>query len=211
MPTRRWQYSSSVRAGTTPRSSRAPHPQPRQRRPRHARVGGHRRGRRPMRRDGRRRTGAGPAVERAGVGRQRGREGCWRVARHSLQPAKRPTNTSVGARDADRPTIATETARTKLLYGEWLRRARRRNEAHEPLHERSSSSRPSARPIRRGPPGRTRRNRRARARRSVPVDVLTPQEAQIARLAASGERNHEIAAQITSRPAPSSTTCARSS
>jgi hypothetical protein len=37
--------------------------------------------------------------------------------------------------DLSRSTIATETARTQLLYGEWLRRARRRKEPREPLHE----------------------------------------------------------------------------
>ena len=37
--------------------------------------------------------------------------------------------------ELSRSTIATETARTQLLYGEWLRRARRRKEAREPLRE----------------------------------------------------------------------------
>ena len=37
--------------------------------------------------------------------------------------------------ELSRSTIATDTARTQLLYGEWLRRARRRKEAREPLHE----------------------------------------------------------------------------
>ena len=37
--------------------------------------------------------------------------------------------------ELSRSTIATDTARTQLLYGEWLRRARRRKEARGPLHE----------------------------------------------------------------------------
>jgi DNA-binding CsgD family transcriptional regulator len=94
-------------------------------------------------------------------------------------------------------TIATETARTQLLHGEWLRRARRRKEAREPLHDALDFFESI---------GASAFATRARAElaatgehvrsRSVPVDVLTPQEAQVARLAASGERNHEIAAQL---------------
>ena len=100
--------------------------------------------------------------------------------------------------ELSRSTIATDTARTQLLYGEWLRRARRRKEAREPLHEaleffethrrvrlRRTCSQPSS-PRRASTCGAGRRLR----------NVLTPQEAQIARLAASGERNHEIAAQL---------------
>ena len=37
--------------------------------------------------------------------------------------------------DLSRTAMATDTARTQLLHGEWLRRARRRKEAREPLHE----------------------------------------------------------------------------
>jgi DNA-binding CsgD family transcriptional regulator len=94
-------------------------------------------------------------------------------------------------------TIATDTARTQLLYGEWLRRARRRKQAREPLHEALDffesvgasgfASRARAELAATGEHVRS---------RSAPVDVLTPQEAQIARLASSGERNREIAAQL---------------
>jgi DNA-binding NarL/FixJ family response regulator len=94
-------------------------------------------------------------------------------------------------------TIATETARTQLLYGEWLRRARRRKEAREPLYEALQffesigvdgfAARARAELAASGEHPRS---------RSAPATVLTPQEAQIARLAASGERNHEIAAQL---------------
>ena len=37
--------------------------------------------------------------------------------------------------DLSRTAMATDIARTQLLHGEWLRRARRRKEAREPLHE----------------------------------------------------------------------------
>ena len=94
-------------------------------------------------------------------------------------------------------TIATETARTQLLHGEWLRRARRRKEAREPLHDAvdffesigasAFAARGRAELAATGEQLRT---------RSAPVDVLTPQEAQVARLAASGERNRDIAAQL---------------
>jgi DNA-binding CsgD family transcriptional regulator len=99
--------------------------------------------------------------------------------------------------ELSRTTIATEIARTQLLYGEWLRRARRRKDAREPLHDAldffeavgasSFAARARAELTATGEHVRT---------RSTPVDVLTPQEAQIARLAAAGEKNHEIAAQL---------------
>jgi DNA-binding CsgD family transcriptional regulator len=99
--------------------------------------------------------------------------------------------------ELSRTTIATEIARTQLLYGEWLRRARRRKDAREPLHDAldffeaagasSFAARARAELSATGEHVRT---------RSTPVDVLTPKEAQIARLAAAGEKNHEIAAQL---------------
>jgi DNA-binding CsgD family transcriptional regulator len=99
--------------------------------------------------------------------------------------------------ELSRATIATESARTQLLYGEWLRRARRRKEAREPLREALDFFETV------GASGFAKRARAELAAtgehvrsRSAPVDVLTPQEAQIARLAASGERNREIAAQL---------------
>ena len=99
--------------------------------------------------------------------------------------------------DLSGSTIVTDTARTQLLHGEWLRRARRRKEAREPLHEaldffESIGTSAFA--------GRARAELAATGEhvrsRSAPVNALTPQEAQIARLAASGERNREIAAQL---------------
>ena len=99
--------------------------------------------------------------------------------------------------ELSRTTIVTESARTQLLHGEWLRRERRRKEAREPLHEALDFFETI------GASGFAARARAELAAtgehvrsRSAPVDVLTPQEAQIARLAAAGERNHEIAAQL---------------
>jgi DNA-binding NarL/FixJ family response regulator len=99
--------------------------------------------------------------------------------------------------DLSRTTIATETARTQLLHGEWLRRAQRRKEARDPLHEaldffdrigaKGFAARAGAELAASGEHVRS---------RSAPMDLLTPQEARIARLAASGERNRDIAAQL---------------
>ena len=147
---------------------------------------------------GARRTGAGPAVGtsvRAGdtVGR-----GLLARARALVATGDEADDLFRSALDElSRSTIATETARTQLLYGEWLRRARRRKEAREPLHEALDFFETI------GASGFAARARAELAAtgehvrsRSAPVDVLTPQEAQIARLAASGERNREIAAQL---------------
>jgi DNA-binding CsgD family transcriptional regulator len=89
-------------------------------------------------------------------------------------------------------------ARTHLLYGEWLRRERRRQDAREELrvaHELFSEF---------GMEGFAERARveleatgeRARKRTVDTVGDLTPQEAQVSRLVARGHTNREIAAQL---------------
>jgi DNA-binding CsgD family transcriptional regulator len=91
-----------------------------------------------------------------------------------------------------------ELARAHLLYGEWLRRERRRAEARAQLrtaHDMFAAIGMQAFAE------RARRELRAtgetaRRRTASPHDQLTPQEAQIARLARSGLSNPEIAAQL---------------
>jgi DNA-binding CsgD family transcriptional regulator/tetratricopeptide (TPR) repeat protein len=91
-----------------------------------------------------------------------------------------------------------ESARAQLLYGEWLRRERRRGDARDQLraaHDRFTlmGAGPFAeRAVRelRGI-GET-----ARKRTDATNDALTMQEAQIARLAAEGHTNPEIGAQL---------------
>ena len=89
-------------------------------------------------------------------------------------------------------------ARARLLYGEWLRRENRRVDARDQLraaHEMFSSI---------GAEGFAERARRelaatgetVRKRTVETLDELTTQEAQIARLAAQGQTNPEIAAQL---------------
>jgi DNA-binding CsgD family transcriptional regulator len=93
-------------------------------------------------------------------------------------------------------------ARAHLLYGEWLRRARRRADAREQLRlaysmysemgmnafaERARRERVAT--------GETVRKRSPETR-----DSLTAQEAQIARLAAEGRTNPEIGAQLFISP-----------
>ena len=97
-----------------------------------------------------------------------------------------------------RTRLRVDLARAHLVYGEWLRRMRRRLEAREQLrlaHELF---------VQFGAQGFAERARvelkatgeHARKRTAETRDELTPQEARISRLAAEGETNREIAAQL---------------
>ncbi len=92
-----------------------------------------------------------------------------------------------------------ELARTHLVYGEWLRRQRRRSDARDQLHHAfdmfdemdmtafADRARAELRAT----------GERARPRRPGTPETLTPQEAQIARLVAAGHlSNREIAARL---------------
>jgi DNA-binding CsgD family transcriptional regulator len=101
-----------------------------------------------------------------------------------------------------RTRLRPELARAHLLYGEWLRRERRRADARAQLraaHEMFAAIGMQAFA------GRARRELRAtgetaRTRTATTHDELTPQEAQIARLARSGLSNPQIAAQLFLSP-----------
>jgi DNA-binding CsgD family transcriptional regulator len=97
-----------------------------------------------------------------------------------------------------RTSIRLQLARAHLLYGEWLRRERRRREARQQLRtalEMFTSM---------GTEGFADRSERelsatgerARKRSVETRDQLTPQEAQVARLARDGLSNAEIGARI---------------
>jgi DNA-binding CsgD family transcriptional regulator len=101
-----------------------------------------------------------------------------------------------------RTRMAVDLARAHLLYGEWLRRERRRTDARVELraaHELFSDF---------GMEAFAERTRielvatggRARKRTVDTLDQLTPQEAQVSHLAAEGHTNREIAAQLFISP-----------
>ena len=97
-----------------------------------------------------------------------------------------------------RTSVAVDLARVQLLYGEWLRRTRRRRDARNRYGRRSSSSSgsapersPNARDVSLPRPAST--AGRDLMRRG---DMLTAQEAQIARLVADGMTNPQIACQL---------------
>jgi DNA-binding CsgD family transcriptional regulator len=98
----------------------------------------------------------------------------------------------------DRTTIRVQLARTHLLYGEWLRRERRRLDARKQLRTAYELFRDF------GVDAFAERARleleatgeSARKRTLDTRDDLTPQETQIARLAAEGHTNREIAARL---------------
>lgn len=94
-------------------------------------------------------------------------------------------------------------ARTRLLYGEWLRRARRRTEARTQLAEAAEIFRRlDAAPLL----ARTRAEQELTGqhprRDSAPArdTILTAQELRVARLAAQGLTNREIGAQLLISP-----------
>ena len=94
--------------------------------------------------------------------------------------------------------IAPQLARTQLLYGEWLRRQRRRRDARDQLraaHEVLESIGAEAFAERARSELRA-TGERVSKRAPGPRDMLTAQEAQIARLASDGASNKEIAAQL---------------
>jgi DNA-binding CsgD family transcriptional regulator len=93
-------------------------------------------------------------------------------------------------------------ARTHLLYGEWLRRERRQRDAREQLRTAYEFFRDF------GAEAFAERARleleatgeHARKRTVDTLDDLTPQETQVARLAAQGETNRAIAARLFVSP-----------
>jgi len=97
-----------------------------------------------------------------------------------------------------------EGARTQLLYGEWLRRGRRRTDAQAQLGAALDTfQRLGARPW----AERARSELRAAGKTTAPpasardhLSRLTPQELQIVQLAAQGGSNREIAAQLFLSP-----------
>jgi DNA-binding CsgD family transcriptional regulator len=101
-----------------------------------------------------------------------------------------------------RTGAAPQLARTHLLYGEWLRRQRRRREARDQLRAALDSFEAMALVCF---AERARVELRAtgehvRKREVGILEQLTPQEAQIAALASQGEANREIAAQLFVSP-----------
>jgi DNA-binding CsgD family transcriptional regulator len=102
----------------------------------------------------------------------------------------------------ERTHVTAHLARAHLVYGEWLRRQQRRSDARD--HLRAAHDMLG----RFGMDGFTERARRellatgetVRKRNVETQDILTPQEAQVARLAAEGHTNTEIGAQLYISP-----------
>ncbi|HUA28816.1 MAG TPA: LuxR family transcriptional regulator [Streptosporangiaceae bacterium] len=96
-----------------------------------------------------------------------------------------------------------EQARTRLLYGEWLRRNQRRADARKHLLDAASAfARMSARPWQERAESELRAAGAAATTVNVddPLARLTPQELRVVRLAAAGASNKQIGAQLFLSP-----------
>jgi DNA-binding CsgD family transcriptional regulator/tetratricopeptide (TPR) repeat protein len=98
--------------------------------------------------------------------------------------------------------VRLELARTHLLYGEWLRRERRRIDAREHLREalEAFTGMGAEAFARRAERELAATGEHARKRTVETRSDLTPQEAQISRLVTEGRSNREIAAQLFISP-----------
>ena len=102
----------------------------------------------------------------------------------------------------EKSRLATHLARAHLVYGEWLRREGRRQDAREQLrtaHELLSKMGLEAFAERAAHELRA-TGEKPRKRTAQPTDALTAQELHVARLVATGATNREIGAQLFLSP-----------
>jgi DNA-binding CsgD family transcriptional regulator len=102
----------------------------------------------------------------------------------------------------ERTLVTPQLARARLLYGEWLRRERRRRDARGHLrsaHQMFSSMGATAF-AERAATELDATGERRRMRQPAALEILTPHELRIARLAAEGETNADIAARLYVSP-----------
>ena len=102
----------------------------------------------------------------------------------------------------DRATATAEAARSRLVYGEWLRRANRRRDARDQLRvaHRMFEAMDAQAFCERARLELHATGERARPRRAGSRRDLTPREAQVARLAAGGAMDAEIASRLFISP-----------